>query len=201
MKTKVALYDFDDTIIKSDSIKHLLIYYIKRHPLALFRVLMLGIYWVLYALKIITKIKAKEEMLFPLKYLSDSELEYFVKKILQPHFYDNVVKTVYKHKEEGCVLFLVSASAELYLKYVQDILPFDVVMGTITNKNVIHGLNCKNEEKVRRINEKCINLGIEIDYDNSYAYSDSRHDIPMLSMVKNRYRVELKTGKLSEFIW
>ena len=38
------------------------------------------------------------------------------------------------------------------------------------------GKNCKNEEKVKRIQEVIKNHNLEIDYDLSYAYSDSLHD-------------------------
>ena len=37
---------------------------------------------------------------------------------------------------------------------------------------------------------------IEIDYENSYAYSDSKHDLPMLKLVKNRYLVNKKNGEI-----
>ena len=51
------------------------------------------------------------------------------------------------------------------------------------------GKNCKNEEKVKRIQEVIKNHNLEIDYDLSYAYSDSLHDIPML---KNGKKIVLK---------
>ena len=40
---------------------------------------------------------------------------------------------------------------------------------------------------------------IQIDYDNSYGYSDSNSDIPMLSLVQNKKRVLLKTGQIIDF--
>ena len=62
------------------------------------------------------------------------------------------------------------------------------------------GKNCKNAEKVVRLNSILKQLGLEIDYDNSYAYSDSLHDIPMLKMVKNRIRINKKNGEMTPFI-
>ena len=61
------------------------------------------------------------------------------------------------------------------------------------------GKNCKNEEKVVRIQDILKNHNLSIDYDQSYAYSDSLHDIPMLSMVKNRIKVDTKDGHMSTF--
>ena len=43
------------------------------------------------------------------------------------------------------------------------------------------------------------NHNLEIDYDLSYAYSDSLHDIPMLKMVKNRIKIDTKDGHMSPF--
>ena len=43
------------------------------------------------------------------------------------------------------------------------------------------------------------NHNLEIDYDLSYAYSDSLHDIPMLKMVKNRIKIDTKDGHMSTF--
>ena len=84
-------------------------------------------------------------------------------------------------------------------------LPVDAIMGTKTKIINGHytgqmiGKNCKNEEKVRRINEEIKNHNLEIDYDLSYAYSDSLHDIPMLSMVRNRIKIDKKDGHMSIF--
>ncbi len=62
------------------------------------------------------------------------------------------------------------------------------------------GKNCKNEEKVLRLNNIINKLNLEIDYENSYAYSDSVHDIPMLKMVKNRIKINKKNGEMTPFI-
>ena len=62
------------------------------------------------------------------------------------------------------------------------------------------GENCKKFEKVVRLNEVLEQLDLEIDYDNSYAYSDSLHDIPMLKMVKNRVKINKKNGEMTPFI-
>ena len=62
------------------------------------------------------------------------------------------------------------------------------------------GNNCKNEEKVTRLTAVIAKLGVDIDYENSYAYSDSMHDIPMLKMVKNIIRINKKNGEMTPFI-
>ena len=67
----------------------------------------------------------------------------------------------------------------------------DVLFGTRYDKKVI-GKNCKFTEKVERLKE----LDLDIDYDNSYAYSDSMTDLPMLNLVKNKFQVTYKKGKV-----
>ena len=97
-----------------------------------------------------------------------------------------------------------SASIEGYLRFCD--LPVDGILGTKTKivdgkyTSRMIGKNCKNAEKVVRLNSILKQLGLEIDYDNSYAYSDSLHDIPMLKMVKNRIRINKKNGEMTPFI-
>ena len=106
-------------------------------------------------------------------------------------------------KAEGYIIYICSASAEAYLRFCK--LPVDEILGTKTlikeNKytSQMLGNNCKNEEKVKRIQEVIKNHNLEIDYDLSYAYSDSLHDIPMLKMVKNRIKIDTKDGHMSTF--
>ena len=108
-----------------------------------------------------------------------------------------------KRKEEGYTIYICSASAEAYLRFCD--LPVDEILGTKTEivngryTSRMIGKNCKDEEKVVRINEILKNHNLEIDYDLSYAYSDSTHDIPMLSMVRNRIKIDKKDGHMSIF--
>lgn len=204
MKKKVALFDFDNTLSQGDSIYHLLFYYIKRHPLSVFRLLKAGILYIGYKLKLISSfIPVKQVLLFPVDKMSDKELEEFFINEVEPHYYQNVVEELEKKKEEGYLIVLCTASVECYMQYCR--LPYDVLIGTKTkrvnnhNTNIITSKNCKREEKVIRINEYLSEQGYEIDYDNSWGYSDSITDMPMLEMVKNRVRIELKTGEMKEW--
>ena len=80
-------------------------------------------------------------------------------------------------------------------------LPCDVLLGTKTKHGTsqIVGLNCKGQEKVPRILNYLKSKNMEIDFEHSIAYSDSTSDLPMLSLVKNRKRIALKTGQVSDF--
>jgi HAD superfamily hydrolase (TIGR01490 family) len=197
MLVKVALFDFDNTLCQGDSIHRLLVYYVKKHPLSIFHFLKLPIAYILYLLHIISFEKVKSTILFPLNKLSEEELKIFYNNEVKPHYYKNVVNELKEKKEAGYVVVLCTASSESYMKYND--LPIDVLIGTKTNKSHIIGKNCKNKHKVTLINEYLEKNNYQIDYENSYAYSDSASDMPMLEMVKNRIRIELKSGIMKKW--
>lgn len=204
MNTKFAFFDFDDTLIHGDSIKYLLKYYIKKHPLSFFNFFKVGVYYLLYRIHIKDFNSAKSALLFPLKKMDTKELEYFYNHCIIDKYYPNVVEELKHKKQQGYTVIIISASVEAYLQYCM--LPVDIIMGTkvaIKNNqytNIVIGKNCKNEEKVKRINEMLKEKNMVIDYENSYAYSDSLHDVPMLKLVKNRIKINKKNGEMSPFI-
>lgn len=129
--------------------------------------------------------------------MDEKELQYFYENNVVISYYDNVVEEMRKRKDEGCFVIICTASVEDYMKYHQ--LPADCMLGTLTKNGKVIGKNCKDEEKIYRIQECLKEHDIQIDYDNSYGYSDSNSDIPMLSLVKNKKRVLLKTGQIIDF--
>lgn len=196
---KFAFYDFDDTLLKKDSTGHLLLYFLKRHPLYFYEVIVLLFYCLLYALKIVNFITLKEKLIFPLKHMDESELQTFYQEDLIPRYYPNVLSTMQQYHLEGYHVWLISASPEAYLKYTD--LPCEVVMGTKTKAGTNHitSKNCKGEEKVARIKEVLLEKGLTIDFDDSVGYSDSLSDRPMLELVAHRYQVSKKDGSIHPF--
>lgn len=51
---------------------------------------------------------------------------------------------------------------------------------------------------MKRLNEYLEKESFEIDYENSYAFSDSKSDLDMLSLVKNAYYVNKSDGEIKE---
>lgn len=200
-----AFYDFDDTLFKHDSMGILWFYYVKKHPIAWLLGFKLLFLFLLYAFHIISFIKFKEFLIYPLSKMSDEEIHQFYQEALIPRYYPHVVETMKKHHENGVSVWLVSASPEPYL-FCTD-LPVDKIIGTQVERkndqwtNHIISKNCKSEEKVRRINEELAKLNLTIDYENSYAYSDSDTDYPMLKLVKHRYRIDKKTSEIKPFVY
>lgn len=200
MLQKVALFDFDNTVAKGDSIARLLEYDISKHPGHMIYFIKVAYYYVLYLLHISPFEKAKSAILFPLNYMSEEEMQYFYKECIQPTYYSHIVEEMKEKKAQGYLIVLCTASVEAYMQYNE--LPIDCLLATQTqpHSNIVIGKNCKDGEKIHRIQNYLKSLNIEIDYENSYGYSDSDSDIPMLSLVKHKKRVLLKTGEVIDFI-
>ena len=197
MKRSVALFDFDNTLASGDTIHRLLKTYLMKHPLQVFRFIKTGFVFVGYKLRMKTYENLKESILFPLHHMSEDELKEFYNKHVTPYYYQNVVEVLNKHKQDGAVVIICTASSEAYMQYYD--LDADTLIGTRVDNGKIIGKNCRKQEKIPRILDYLKSIDVEIDYENSYGYSDSNDDIPMLSLVKNRYRVLLKTGEIVEF--
>jgi phosphoserine phosphatase len=78
-------------------------------------------------------------------------------------------------------------------------LQLDGIIGTradVTPEGVytgrIAGLNCRNLEKPLRIAEYLAAGGYDLDTESSFAYGDSGHDWPMMSLTKNPVAVNAK---------
>lgn len=197
MKRPVALFDFDNTLARGDSIVQLVKYGLKRYPLYIFYLILTGVFYLGYLLHISSLERAKSNLLYPLRFMSEDELKDFYQKEVASHYYPHVIEELKQRKEEGCFVIVCTASCETYMRYHD--LPIDAMIGTIYENGKIQGMNCRYENKVPRILDCLSKNGIEIDYDCSYGYSDSDSDKPMLTLVKHKKRIMLKTGKIIEF--
>lgn len=207
MKSAFAIFDVDDTIISGDSMFLSIFFTVKKKPWIIVYIPIILIKVMLYFLRIIDKKTVKEYFYFPLMFLGEKELEEFYDNVLSNKINTDVMKSLQQHKDNGCHILLVSASPEIYLRYFKKNNSIDGVIGTMLQDsngkytNKIKGENCKGIEKVKRINQYLEENSLEIDFENSFAYSDSLADIPMLSLVNNRYKVNKNQEKIGEFIW
>lgn len=194
MKKKVILYDFDKTIIDSESIFLLWKFAIKKHPYLFITLIINLCREYIYYLLTGNFCHVKKAMVSVMKPLREKDLEDFFLKILYPsHFFEEVFPEFEKYGD-GDIKILCSASCENYLKYINKILPFDYILGTKLDENYkVLGENNSGKEKVRRIKKLLERENIEIDYENSLAYTDSyKNDKYMASLVKNRFLINSK---------
>lgn len=195
MKQKIALFDFDRTVISKDSI--FILYDVTARKIPGFRK---NLYKSLVAGNLFRSPKAvkknvKNRFLSMLSYYTEDEIKAFVYEDVMAYAFKEAVDEIYALKAAGYYLLLVSASVEDYLKYVADVLPFDHIIGTKTDEDFeMVGDNNKHAKKVDNILAHLTEKGMEIDYENSVAYSDSlAADRPMMELVKTRYLINNKT--------
>lgn len=197
MKRKVVLYDFDKTVVDCESIVELYKYAYKNKKINIFKSLLN-----LSAAYIKAKLNSdftimKNQMVSVIKYFTEDELQDFVTNYLYPKFFFKEFEEEFSSYYEDSIKILCSASATNYLIYVGELFPFDYIIGTdLDNDYKLCRGNNKKDIKVKNINEILEREGIEIDYENSLAYSDSyKDDKYMLRMVKNRYLINSKVNK------
>lgn len=206
MKKNILLLDIDFTVINTDSMIEFIIYSLKKKTLKTiihipYILTMIG----LYILKIVSLKKAKEAIFITIKYFSEEDLELFFKKHILNKINKSIKNIIEKSKHEKIVI-MITASPYAYMKYFEKYGYAEKVIGTellykqnkYTNK--IIGKNCKGKEKVERIKAYLKYKNIEINYENSSAYSDSKSDMPMLSLVKNAFLVSKKDGQVKELV-
>ncbi len=194
MKAVAALFDFDGTLTKIDSLLMFLWHQVKlwtfvRRSLSLASILLR------YILGLIDNDTAKER-LFVILFAQTSKSEFAA---IAYSFSNSVLPTILSvepmerlkwHREQGHRCILVSASIEDYLVPWAEAEGFSKVLATrlevdaqgfLTGRFL--GKNCYGTEKVRRIEEY---LGA-LDQFEIYAYGDSRGDKEMLAIADHPF--------------
>ena len=197
MKRKLALYDFDKTVVDCESIVELYKYGFKHKKIKFVRT-MGGLGSAYIRSKLASDFDViKNQMVSIIKYFSEDELRDFVTDYLFPKFFFVEFEDEFYSHDEDTIKILCSASATPYLKYVKDLYPFDYILGTDLGSDykLTRGNN-KKDVKVKNIKDLLAQEGIEIDYENSCGYSDSyKDDKYMLRMAKNRFLINSKVNK------
>lgn len=199
---KLAIFDVDYTLTKSETLYELFKFMIKKDK-KLIRYIPVSLgSAMLYVLKYFDEKKAKDNFIRFLKGIHEDNLAEIMKDFyherLSKILYKDAIDTMKKLKKEGCLIYLISASPERYLNELYNIKEVDMIIGTrLRYENYcysIHGENCKGEEKVKRLKEVLEKENIEVDFENSYMYSDSLSDLPLLKLVGNPYLINYKKG-------
>lgn len=199
---KLAIFDIDYTITKKETLMELFKYVIKKDKKNL-RFLPRAIYCgIMYAIGIYDERKVKETFLRFIDGIKEEELAELVKEFyderLKNILYDDALKMIKKLKNEGYDIYLISASPEFYVNEFYNIKEVDKVIGTkfgFENGTFVRkmvGNNCKGEEKVRRLKEVLKDEKIEVDLKESYMFSDSLSDKPLLDLVGKPYLINYK---------
>ena len=199
---KLAIFDIDYTITSKETLIQLFIYSIKR-DIKNIRYVPRAIYsGIMYGLGFFDEKAVKECFIKFLVNKNEKDLNKFVKEfykdVLSKILYKDSISMIKKLKKEGCDVYLISASGEFYLKEFYNIKEVDMIIGTRFEikdgkfLGKIIGNNCKGEEKVTRLKEVLKENNVKVDYENSYMFSDSLSDKPLLDLVGNPYLINYK---------
>lgn len=202
MKEKLAIFDVDYTLTKRETLVEFYFFMLRKNP-KFIKYLPKSLFSsLLYLLKVYDASKSKSTFIRFIDGIEENEMKKIVKEFYETRFskilYKDAIDMIRKMKAEGYKIYLISASAEFYLKELYNIKEVDKVIGTIfSTKNGLHsnqiqGENCKGEEKVRRLMSILKEENIEVDFQNSYMFSDSLSDLPLFDLVGHPYLINFK---------
>lgn len=190
--TAFAFFDFDDTLAKGDSIFPFLLYAIKRGYAPKWQLFKAAAGFMRWKFQPSSGRVVKE---WTLSFIKDHAVEEmdelardFFRDVQQKAFFADAAPELFRLREQGAMIVIVSASADLYMKVLPEFLPIDAVISTtcevVDGKYTGRiGTNCKGEEKVSRINAWLQERGLSIDKAHSAGYGDSPSDTPMLLLT------------------
>lgn len=199
---KLAIFDIDFTITRRETLMEFYKYIVSKDiknvrflPRALYGGLM-------YGLKVYDERKVKEVFLKFIENIEEKDLAILTKRFyderLSTILYKDALDMIDKLKKDGYMVVLISASPEFYIKEFYAIDSVDLIIGTrFTFEDgkfirKMNGNNCKGQEKVVRLMEVLKEKNIEVDFKNSYMFSDSLSDKPLLDLVGNPYLINYK---------
>lgn len=177
----INVYDFDKTIYDGDSTIDFYLFCIYKNPILVFLLPITILYFIIYKLKIIDKLKFKEKIFSFLKYIKniDNLVQLFWernKKKIKPWFIN----------DNSSNKIIISASPEFLLRYIINEINVIDIIGTKVNKHTgkFESKNCYGKEKVKRLNEKYSECLIE------KFFSDSKSDKYLAQISKTSFLVK-----------
>jgi len=202
MLKKLAIFDIDYTITRKETLMEFFKYMIKKdikNIRFLPRALHCGL---MYLMKVYDEKRVKEGFLKFIEGMHEEKLSEltseFFESTIKNILYNDAIEMMRKLKSQGYDIYLISASPEFYVKEFYKIKEVDRVIGTKfefkdkTFARKMDGENCKGEEKVRRLKEVLSEENIKVDFKESYMFSDSLSDKPLLDLVGNPYLINYK---------
>lgn len=199
---KLAIFDIDYTITKKETLMELFKYTVKNKKTNI-RFLPRAVYCgLMYLINVYDEKKVKETFLKFIDKIKEEDLSVLVKNFyndrLKNILYKDAVDMMKKLKNEGYDIYLISASPEFYVKEFYAIKEVDKIIGTKFKfdngvfSRKMDGENCKGEEKVKRLKSYLKENNIAVNFKESYMFSDSLSDKPLLDLVGKPYLINYK---------
>lgn len=200
----LAVFDLDGTLIRGDSFLPFVTGYARRfrriRPL-----ISLPIWLGLYGARLLPDHRAKERVLISFFRGEPCEAvagfaEEFSQRWILPRLHEPVHSRLKWHLSSGHRVILLSASPNLYVEAVGAALGIGEVICTRVQggphrwNGRLDGPNCKGTEKLTRLYQY---LGTEHWQGETFAYGDSKSDLPILQWARHGYLVN-RRGELKE---
>lgn len=188
----LAVFDFDGTMIRGDSIVSYLWFARKKGLLSLPCLIRAGLFGALSQAGIVSRQRAKSAALSFRKALSEAQktaLDQAFAKTLINRIRPEALSVLQDHRVRGDLVVLLSASTDHYMRYVAKDLPVDQLICSTTDENGRVLRNVRGEEKVAALRELLSELPEETDLSHSTGYGDSASDLPLLRLLGRPYLV------------
>ncbi len=195
-RTRLAIFDFDDTMFKGDSIVPYLIFCYRQGLFGFGHLIASSLCGMAFVVKLIKSETVKSRSLSFIKKVDKQRLkkvsEFFVKEYLMPKLFPESLKCLMAHRANNDHVLIVSASPDVYLKYLKKYLPvYEVICSTVDDKGKII-FNAKGKNKEILIRQYVKEQGLSVDWENSYAYGDSLSDSGVMALCGNPVKVNPK---------
>ena len=130
----IAFFDFDDTLAKGDSILPYLLYCIRKGLAPKRQLLKAVAGFIGWKLRPSTASAAKENTLSFITGHTVEEMDAiardFFREVQQKRFFRDGVQELQRLRDEGVMIVIVSASADVYMRVLPEFLPVDDVIST-----------------------------------------------------------------------
>lgn len=189
-----AFFDFDNTLLARDSAVIGIKYLFKRGDISFWFILGIIIRSIFFKLNLYS---AERISRYAIRYYKNRNIEEYLRQakiyyeeMLKPHISPRIREKLEEHRRAGHILILITASLKYMLEPVVDDLGFDRLLCTdleIGDNGLPTGRPvepiCVGKNKV--LYAKKVAQELNIDLENSYAYSDHHSDLPLLKLVGN----------------
>ncbi|MDZ4286971.1 MAG: HAD-IB family hydrolase [Prosthecobacter sp.] len=209
---RYAFFDLDHTLLPFDTQTLFCNFVLKRQP---WRVFLHGLFLpfaIARAFGLVSTATAKRAFLSYLWGMRRSKLRElardFANDCVHGWVYPELQAEILRHKHQGRILVLNTASPDFYAEAIAELLEFDhcvatrfEIPGDVPLRPKLIGANNKREAKIAAMCEKIPGVArlTEEQKFHCWAYSDSTADIPLLEFCGNRVLVHPTPLLLSRF--
>jgi len=186
---KLALFDFDGTLYKYDSILSFCFFYYQKKPQRIWRLIKQVFSWLLWKFKRINTSEFKSRFICFIEGDTQIEVERMARLFWENNtsFNSEILLELKRCQVENLCPVVVSASPDLFILPACNSLGIEHVIATtltINNQGYVLGVNCRGTEKITRL------LSVFPSQKIALAYSDNHDDLPLLQAAEQGFLVK-----------